>query len=132
MIESSKINRENYLRKCFWIQENETRVKFNPGLRANRPSNNSAQDGSPLNMLKLTKGALDWKTGQNTSEHGDDYVEENKLRVKKLNSGGLGYTHTIPDNSCAGTKPSLIGLLFSHNKGDFGAISVTERSKHIG
>ena len=44
MIESSKYNRENYPRKCFWTQERETRVKFNPGLSANRPSNNWAQD----------------------------------------------------------------------------------------
>ena len=43
MIESSKYNRENYPRKCFWTQEKETRVKFNPGLSANRPSNNWAQ-----------------------------------------------------------------------------------------
>ena len=27
MIESSKNNRENYPRKCFWTQEKETRVK---------------------------------------------------------------------------------------------------------
>ena len=43
MIGSSKNNRENYPRKCFWVPEKETRVKFNPGLRANRPSNNWAQ-----------------------------------------------------------------------------------------
>ena len=92
----------------------------------------NVQDGSPLNMLKLTQGALDWKTGQNISEYGDHYVEENKLRVKKLNSGDLGYIHTIPDNFCAGAKSSRIGFLFSHINGDFGAISVTERSKHIG
>ena len=42
MIGSSKNNRENYLRKCFWTQEKETRVKFNPGLSANQPSNNWA------------------------------------------------------------------------------------------
>ena len=42
MIGSSKNNRENYLRKCFWTQEKETRVKFNPGLSRNRPSNNLA------------------------------------------------------------------------------------------
>ena len=40
MIESSKYNRENFPRKYFWTQERETRVKFNPGLSANRPSNN--------------------------------------------------------------------------------------------
>ena len=34
MIASSKNNRENYPRKCFWTQEKETRVKFNPGLSA--------------------------------------------------------------------------------------------------
>ena len=43
MIGSSKNSTENYPRKCFWIQEKETRVNFNPGLSANRPSNNSAQ-----------------------------------------------------------------------------------------
>ena len=42
MIGSSKNNRENYPRKCFWTQERETRVKFNSGLSANRPSNNWA------------------------------------------------------------------------------------------
>ena len=40
IIGSLKNNRENYLRKCFWKQEKETRVKFNPGLSANQPSNN--------------------------------------------------------------------------------------------
>ena len=44
MIGSSKNKRENYPRKCFWTQEKETRVKFNPGLSANRSSNNWALD----------------------------------------------------------------------------------------
>ena len=44
MIGSSKTSRENYPRKCFWTQEEETRVKFNPGLSANRLSNNWAQE----------------------------------------------------------------------------------------
>ena len=35
MIETTKNNRENYPRKFSWIQENETPVKFNPGLSAN-------------------------------------------------------------------------------------------------
>ena len=43
MIGSSKNNRENYPRKCFWKQEKETRFKFNPGLSANRPSPGPAQ-----------------------------------------------------------------------------------------
>ena len=43
MIESSRYNRENYPRKCFLTQERETRVKFNPGLSADRPSNIWAQ-----------------------------------------------------------------------------------------
>ena len=43
MIGSSINNRENYLRKCFWTQEKEIRVKFNPGLSANRSSNNWGQ-----------------------------------------------------------------------------------------
>ena len=43
MIGSSKNNRENYPRKTFGTLEKETRVKFNPGLSANRPSNNWAQ-----------------------------------------------------------------------------------------
>ena len=32
--------RENCPKKWFWTKEKETRVKFNPGLSANRPSNN--------------------------------------------------------------------------------------------
>ena len=43
MIGSSKNKRENYPRKCFWTQEKETKVKVNPGLSTNRPSNNWAQ-----------------------------------------------------------------------------------------
>ena len=43
LIGSSKNSKENYPRKCFWTQEKETRVKFNPGLSANQPSNNWAQ-----------------------------------------------------------------------------------------
>ena len=42
MIGSSKNNIENYPTKCFWTPEKETRVKFNPGLSANRLSNNWA------------------------------------------------------------------------------------------
>ena len=42
MIGSSKNNKVNYPRKCFWTQEKETRVKFNPALSANQPSNNRA------------------------------------------------------------------------------------------
>ena len=49
MIGSSKNNRQNYPRKCYWTQEKETRVKFNPGLSGNRPSNNSAQDNDMPN-----------------------------------------------------------------------------------
>ena len=41
MTGSSKNNRENYPRNCFWTQEKESRVKFNPGaligLRATGP-----------------------------------------------------------------------------------------------
>ena len=42
MIGSCKNNRGNYPRKCFWTQEKETGVKFNPGLSANKPLNNWA------------------------------------------------------------------------------------------
>ena len=50
MIGSSKNDRENYPRKRFWTQEKETRVKFNPGLIANRLSNNWAL-GSNYSLL---------------------------------------------------------------------------------
>ena len=43
MIGSSKTRRENYPRKFFWTKEKETRVKFNPRLSVDRPSNNWAQ-----------------------------------------------------------------------------------------
>ena len=56
MIGGSKNNRENDPRKCFSTQEKETRVKFNPGLSANRPLNNWAQEYKKfliINNLKL-------------------------------------------------------------------------------
>ena len=60
MIGISKNNRENYPRKCFRTQEKETRVKVNPGLSANRPSNNWAlffgvQNKSNRTLLKMQK-----------------------------------------------------------------------------
>ena len=51
MVGSSKNNTENYPRKCFWTQEKETWVKFNPGLSANRPSNNWALFYSLLTIV---------------------------------------------------------------------------------
>ena len=57
MIGSSKNNRQNYARKCFWTQEKETRVKFNPGLSANRPSNNSVLD---CKVVGPRFHSLDW------------------------------------------------------------------------
>ena len=39
-MDALKTNRENH---CFSTKEIETRIKFNPGLSANRPSNNWAQ-----------------------------------------------------------------------------------------
>ena len=37
MIGSSENNRENYPRKCFWTDEKETRVKFNPACKGYAP-----------------------------------------------------------------------------------------------
>ena len=51
MTGSSKNNRENYPRKCFWKQEKGTRVNINLGLSANRPSNNWA-----LDLKKFVRG----------------------------------------------------------------------------
>ena len=51
MIGSSKNSRENYPRKYFWTREKETRVKFNPGLSANRLSNNWALEHISLRIL---------------------------------------------------------------------------------
>ena len=52
MIGNSK-KKENYPRKCFWTQEKETRVKFNPRLNTNWPSNNWAQGICLLSFHKL-------------------------------------------------------------------------------
>ena len=54
MIGSSKNKSENYPRKCFRTQEKETRVKFNPRLSADRPSNNWAQEFKG-DRVKFTK-----------------------------------------------------------------------------
>ena len=48
MTGSSKNSTENCPRKSFRTQEKETRAKFNPGLSANRPSNNWALMGKAL------------------------------------------------------------------------------------
>ena len=48
MIGSFKNSTENYPRKCFWTQEKKTQVKFNPGLSANRPSNNWALEAQDM------------------------------------------------------------------------------------
>ena len=50
MIGSSKNSTENCPRNCFWTQEKEARVKFNPGLSANRPS----QKTGCISSSKLT------------------------------------------------------------------------------
>ena len=42
--------------------------------------------------------------------------------------GELGCVHSIPDGSYTLQRPYGIGPLFTHMKGDFGAISVTEQS----
>ena len=65
MIGSSKNNRENFPRKCFWTQEKETWVKFNPGVSTNRPSNN-------------------WAWAQNTTHH--------KIPLPSLQETGFGLT----------------------------------------
>ena len=63
MIGNSKNNRENYPRKCFQTQEKETRVKFNPGLGANRPSN-WAQKGTKSEEKQLfSQARFDYDLG---------------------------------------------------------------------
>ena len=41
---------------------------------------------------------------------------------------GLGYVHPISDTFCVSTETIPDKALFAHKNGDFGAISVTERS----
>ena len=54
-----KNNRENYPRKSgFWTKEKGTRVKFNPGLSANRPSNNWALAAQISPTRKCKSGLL--------------------------------------------------------------------------
>ena len=65
MIGSSKNSAENCPRKCFGTQEKETQVKFNPGLRANQPSNNwalldSDLSNGPIQCLNNRVLASNW------------------------------------------------------------------------
>ena len=53
MIGSSKNSTENYSRKCFWTQEKEIQVKFNPRLSANPSSNNWTQGGNWRRVLRI-------------------------------------------------------------------------------
>ena len=63
MIGSSKNSTENYPRKCFWTQEKETWVKFNPELSANRPSNNWALVYKQISQLRGTVHSTKIPTG---------------------------------------------------------------------
>ena len=86
MIGSSKNNRENYQRKYFWTQERETRVKFNPGLSANRPSDNWAQKGSYISNCNLNCTLLPYNNAGKALAFPSYYqyfpVQDSKLRVK--------------------------------------------------
>ena len=89
MIGSSKNNREHYPRKCFRTPEKETRVKFNPGLSANRPSNNWAQVLSRevllyVNTVVTSFTAILTLHKQNlvpTSKGPGDEVDTNKQKI---------------------------------------------------
>ena len=48
--------------------------------------------------------------------------------LKDVANWGLGYVHPVPDDIWPARKPYRIGLLFTHKNGDFGTISVLERS----
>ena len=81
---SSKHNRESYPKKCFWTQEKETRIKFNSGLSANRPSNNWALyskysfKGLREVMISQKPSLRNYSIGQaNQKEH-----DEKRLLVK--------------------------------------------------
>ena len=67
MIGSSKNSTENYPRKCFWTQEKEIQIKFNPGLSANPSSNNWAQGGN-------------WRRGLDSCVYNDCHA---RLRAKR-------------------------------------------------
>ena len=84
MFGSSKHNRESYPKKFFWTQEKETRNKFNPGLSANRPSNNWALyskysfKGLREVMISQKPSLRNYSIGQaNQKEH-----DEKRLLVK--------------------------------------------------
>ena len=56
MIGSSKNSREFIREKAFEHNKKKTRVKFNPGLSANRLSNNWAQGRVVQSRVKITQG----------------------------------------------------------------------------
>ena len=85
MIGSSKNNRDNYPRKFFWTHEKESRVKFNLGLSANRPSNNWAL-GYMLLVSFLSSQAYRVSTEfaiTDTIMKRLDYRVKNKRQLKK-------------------------------------------------
>ena len=82
MVGSSKNNKENYQSKCFWTQEKETRVKFNLGLSANRPSNNWAQENNKQ-LMDSFKDLLTETVGQ--IKRANEYLAEQQVKeIKKL------------------------------------------------
>ena len=77
-MEALKIT-ENFPRKCFRTQERETRVKFNPGLSANRPSNNWAQITRRLNVANNHFGPAE-NPPQSLSEAENRFGEKHMKR----------------------------------------------------
>ena len=91
MIGSSKNNRENYPRKYFWTQEKETRVKFNPWLSANRPSNNWAL----VQNTKTSGGSYTGRLRGLTAYHLDTIFEGNTPFVYLSLTNGIPFTYLV-------------------------------------
>ena len=118
---------ENYLRKCFWTKEKETRVKFNPGLSANRPSNNWAlgfihEDGF-FSSVNYNNVYGRWITTQYLRQ-----IKENS----KLNNGGFNKWLEILAGKDLQTKPRKsedVDFKFSASNGTAKANTVNQRQR---
>ena len=112
MIGVSKNNRENYPRKCFRTPEKETRVKFSPGLSANRLSNNWAQ--------VLSRGVLLYVNTVVTSSTAILTLQkQNLIPPPKPGKSALGTRLTQTPKKCAiinGFENVLLQGLASHSE----------------
>ena len=79
----------------FWTQEKETGIKFNPGLSANRPSNNWAQVVKSNNKGTIPREFVTTSDNSKTHSTAIRYIHlfelEKNIQISKSGIGQIVY-----------------------------------------